>query len=710
VARTANLNISGFETVNVDDALGGALTIANIQATGIDKVSLNGAANGSLVMAAGDMTVTIADALGGGLTVTDTGTAITDTLTISSASLDSEDLFGTQGLTVTGYETVNYSTTVAGAAESQDFGTITMAVDTGGTATFNVTGTNAVTAGIITADVIDFSGMTAQAAGTSTVNMGGNDPVLVGATAHTITGSPGQDTLAAAAAIAATIDGGAGVDGITGSSAADTLSGGDGIDTIAGGEGNDTINGGAGNDIIDPGNNASTVVIDGGAGDDTINMDGLLGAEDTVAGGDGTDILAVDAVTSAASAAAVSGFETLRLDTAGQDHPMANFAGSNTFTSVQVNNGGANTASTAGSSLASLSFGASATTATDFTMTRLVDGAADSFTINAPATGNVSYDNITLVDEETLTINSGAGNFVMDVLAVTDLTSLTLAGVGGIDIGSGTDAMTGATNLATLDASGVTGAVDVLASSSLVDMTVTGPAAGVLDVTTGNGADTVTSGTGNDIITTGVGADTITSGSGNDTIVAGSHNDTITAGAGDDTITGGAGNDSITTGAGADDVALSASNGVDTITDFTPGTDDIKVATSGPLGGLGTERTTTGGAGAIALGDHGIEYISINGAAANLTTGGTAALALSDLTATTLTNLAAYLDERFTAPNSAAQDCIFVINWTASGTDAYIYEHVDAGSTSVDAGELTLLAIVDHGLTTTPMVAGDTIA
>jgi Ca2+-binding RTX toxin-like protein len=298
----------------------------------------------------------------------------------------------------------------------------------------------------------------------------------------------------------------------------------------------------------------------------------------------------------------------------------------------------------------------------------------------------------------------------MDVLAVTDLTSLTLAGVGGIDIGSGTDPMTGATKLATLNASGVTGGVDVVASSSLVDMTVTGPAAGALDVTTGNGADTVTSGTGNDIITTGVGADIITSGSGNDTIVAGSHDDTITAGAGDDTITGGAGNDSITTGTGADDVVISASNGVDTITDFTPGTDDFKVATAGPLGAVGTERTTTGGAGAIAMGDHGVEYISINGAAANLTNAGTAALAVSDLTATTLTNLAAYLDERFTAPNTANQDSLFVINWTASGTNAYIYEHVDAGSTSVDAGELTLLAIVDHGLTTTPLIANDVIA
>jgi Ca2+-binding RTX toxin-like protein len=714
VARTTNLNISGFETVNVDDPLAGALTIANIQATGVTKVSLNGAANGSLVMAAGDMTVTIADSLGGNLTVTDTGTAITDTLTISSASLDSEDLWNTDALLTNGYETVNLSTTVAGAAISQDLGVITMSADTGGSATLNVTGTNAITAGIITADVINFSGMTAQATGTSTASMGGNDPVLVGATAHTITGSPGDDTLAAAAAIAATIEGGAGADGITGSSAADTLNGGDGIDTIAGAEGNDTINGGAGNDIIDAGNNASTVTIDGGAGDDTINMDGLLDSTDTVAGGDGTDVLAVDAVTTAASAAAVSGFEVLRVDTGSQDHAMANYAGSNVFTSVQVNVNGTVTASTAGTSLASVSFGATAGSSSDFTMSRLVDGAADSFIINAPATGNVVYNDISLIDEETITINSGTGTFVMDKLTATDLTSLTLAGVGGIDLatGAGADKIVGATKLATLDASGVTGPVDIIASASLVDMTVTGPAAGVMDVTTGNGADTVTTGTGNDIILTGVGVDTITSGSGNDTITAGGHADTIISGAGDDTIIGGAGNDSITTGAGADDIQLQAavSNGVDTITDFTPGTDDIKIATGTTLmGAVGTVRTTTTGTGDVVLSDNDVEFISINGAVGNLETGGSLSLTESDLTATTLTNLAAYLDERFNA-SGASDDALFVVNWTASGTNAYIYHLENTGDAAIAASELTHVAIVNHGLATTPMVTGDIIA
>jgi Ca2+-binding RTX toxin-like protein len=353
-------------------------------------------------------------------------------------------------------------------------------------------------------------------------------------------------------------------------------------------------------------------------------------------------------------------------------------------------------------------------------MTRLVDGAANSFIVNAPATGNVTYNNISLANEETITINSGAGAYVMDTLTGTDLTTLTLAGVGGIDIGSGTaaDSIVGATALATLDASGVTGNVDVIASSSLVNMTVTGPAAGIMDVTTGNGADNVTTGTGNDIIITGVGADTITSGSGNDTITAGGHADTIIAGAGNDTIIGGPGNDTITTGAGTDDVQLSASGGVDTITDFTPGTDDIKVATTtGADAALiaaldGTVRTTTVGNANVVLADNDIEYISINGAVGNLDDAGTLSLTESDLTATTLTNFAAYIDERFNASGTQNHDALFVVNWTASGTNAYIYQFVntsgaDAAMTGV---EFTHVATVDHGLTTTPLIAGDLIA
>jgi Ca2+-binding RTX toxin-like protein len=398
---------------------------------------------------------------------------------------------------------------------------------------------------------------------------------------------------------------------------------------------------------------------------------------------------------------------------------MANYAGSNVFTSVQVNVDGAVTASTAGTSLTSVSFGATAGTSSDFTMTRLVDGAANSFIVNAPATGNVTYNNISLANEETITINSGAGAFVMDTLTGTDLTSLTLAGVGGIDIGSGTaaDSIVGATALATLDASGVTGNVDVIASSSLVNMTVTGPAAGIMDITTGNGADTVTTGTGNDIILTGVGADTITSGSGNDTITAGGHADTITSGAGNDTIIGGAGNDNITTGAGTDDVQLSASGGVDTITDFTPGTDDIKVATT--TGGDAaliaaldaSVRTTTVGNADIVLADNDIEYISINGAVGNLDDAGSLSLTESDLTATDLTNLAEYIDERFNASGTLGHDALFVVNWTASGTNAYIYHMVDTvADANLLGADFTHVATVNHGLTTTPLVAGDLIA
>jgi hypothetical protein len=91
----------------------------------------------------------------------------------------------------------------------------------------------------------------------------------------------------------------------------------------------------------------------------------------------------------------------------------------------------------------------------------------------------------------------------------------------------------------------------------------------------------------------------------------------------------------------------------------------------------------------------------MNGAAANLTTGGTKTLSTADLTATTLTNLAAYLGERFNADTSgsSSSNSILVINWTASGSrSSYVYEFVNnTVDDAIQAGELTLIGIVDRG-------------
>lgn len=510
---SGNANISNFETVRVTNALGANLTVANIQA-GIDTLRLDGTAAQTITFEAGAKSLDLRAAVGGAVTVNDTGTATTDALTITNNAA-ATDIFATNNLVVGGFETVTFNGTGSGAATSQDFGTIAITADTGGTSTLNLNGSNAVsTTGAITANVINASGLTAQATGTATFTMGA---AAVGVT--TITGSAGDDTLLG--------------------DAASTINAGAGNDSVTGGTGNDTLNGGAGNDTITTG--AGNDTVDGGAGNDIVNMDGNLSSVDVIVGGDGTDTLAIDAAATAAAAAGVSGFERLRTDTA-LTQDLAQFTGNGTFDTID-GNGVVTTFTNAGAGISTLT--STANTLTQITFTRLVDTATNSLSIVAQddlagsdgVTTFAAVTAVTAVNEETLSLISGsnaAEDLTVTTLTVSDLTKLNLTGSADVII---TNAIVGAGDLATVDASQLGGAATVNASLSSVSITATG----------GTGVFTFTAGSGND---------TITGGGANDVLVGGLGNDTINGGAGVDTITGGSGADTINTGAGADTVIM----------------------------------------------------------------------------------------------------------------------------------------------------------
>ncbi len=107
-----------------------------------------------------------------------------------------------------------------------------------------------------------------------------------------VTGGSGDDTLTAAAGVAATLNGGPGNDTLIGDSAADTLNGGAGNDTLRGRGGNDVMNGDDGNDTFDEesASNGSDIM-NGGAGIDTVDYSGRTNAVvvtmDGVAANDG---------------------------------------------------------------------------------------------------------------------------------------------------------------------------------------------------------------------------------------------------------------------------------------------------------------------------------------------------------------------------------------------------------------------------------------
>jgi hypothetical protein len=247
-----------------------------------------------------------------------------------------------------------------------------------------------------------------------------------------------------------------------------------------------------------------------------------------------------------------------------------------------------------------------------------------------------------------------------------------------------------------------------------LDSTVFGSATGITYTGSGTWDNTVTGTANADQIIGGDGVDTIDGNDGADTITTGAGNDIVTGGTGDSTYSLGTGTDSFESSSGddtidlgsdtvADTVTLLTASGIDTITNFVTGTDKIDVTEA--LGaqlmtGIAGNSTiaTAQAAGATAMTDTNVIYITTDGTAASLTTSGTETLAAADYTATTLTNVAAFLDEQFTTNNNGGDENIIVLNDTTGG-NAYVYNFVDGGTnTTVDAAELTLLATVNDTL------------
>ena len=139
----------------------------------------------------------------------------------------------------------------------------------------------------------------------------------------------------------------------------------------------------------------------------------------------------------------------------------------------------------------------------------------------------------------------------------------------------------------------------------------------------------------------------LTGSSEAETITGGVGNDTIIADGGSDVITGGAGSDTINVGTGTDRVVLDqiAGAGTDTITSF--GSGDTLAITHANADGGEVQVTAAAAQGAFTT-DRTYVIEQAVGTAASLTSGSTTTLVAADFTAATLTNLAAFLAERFT--------------------------------------------------------------
>ena len=103
------------------------------------------------------------------------------------------------------------------------------------------------------------------------------------------------------------------------------------------------------------------------------------------------------------------------------------------------------------------------------------------------------------------------------------------------------------------------------------------------EINGGRSADVLIGGTGVDVLNGGSGSDTVRGGRGDDIVNGGSGRDTLLGGTKNDVLNGGGGRDVLTGGSGADSFVFSSlshsrNNNVDTITDFSRGSDSIDLS------------------------------------------------------------------------------------------------------------------------------------
>ena len=449
--------------------------------------------------------------------------------------------------------------------------------------------------------------------------------------AHTLSGGSGNDYLDA-----------------TGASSA-SLSGNNGDDELYGSNGNDTINGGSGSDYIEM--NGGTDTVDAGSGDDTVWDEGDISASDVIAGGSGTDTLHLDGdVMSTLTTVGISitGFEVIELFDGYDynitvDDAFVSSADSDTVLLTGVS-GGDDVIVSAGLSVGNtfvLADGANAYYLADGVNNRVTIGASidtgdagtlltDEFTSevflgtgNDTVTGSVSIDEVTLGSgSATLSLNTGA-----DIINTTDANFDLNNTIGG---GDGTDSIvfiddSDADTVIDADFTNITSVENLVLDdnqNSTVTLNDKAKNAGIVNITSGTGADsftlgalftnTVTIAAGNGSNTFNLadftGTATITGGSDVDTVTLGANIVNLSLAAGDDVIniSNGALTASDTIAAGADndtfvttnavtllDVAFTNVSGVDVLS--AAANDFALTATLGTLASSAGIRTVNGG-------------------------------------------------------------------------------------------------------------------
>lgn len=533
------------------------ITVAATDLLGINSVetiTLNGGT------AAGTITLTDAVYTANGaatLSIVD-GLLTGGALNVNASALTAANAVSTTGNTSNG---VNDSLVGGAGADSFLFSTTT-GLEAGDTVTGGA-GTDTITLSAVAAPVT--GDLTATTGVERVVTTGTAGDVIITVGADTVIAAAGTLTVDASSVTigdydlaynGSAVNTATKVQNVTGTAGDDTIAGGSGNDIITGGDGNDSITGGVGIDNLSGGSgNDIFVVATLGAG-----FVGLTTAE-TVSGGAGNDTLqfAAGTLTVAASDLVnVSGIERIEIQNSSQTASLtltdAWFTANGT-TALAINS----TTATSGA----LTLAASLLTAANsiqLTMDNVANSAGHVINMGA---GN---DTLTLdldVLNNTATIAGGTGTDTLVITANTAGGTITQgANVTGWETVSFATAGVAGTFATTTNDAGVAAGATQTINGSNITGTLLWNGAAELD--------------GKFSITGGAGADSLTGGSLVDTITSGAGNDVITGGSGADVLAGGIGADTFV----YESVAQSNGSNMDSISDFTTGTDKLQVTLS----------------------------------------------------------------------------------------------------------------------------------
>lgn len=370
---------------------------------------------------------------------------------------------------------------------------------------------------------------------------------------------------------ASTIIGGAGVDSITGGSGADSLAGGGGADSLIGGLGHDTLIG-----------DQADALFDGGAGNDVLQV-----AADFTAVSDG-QIINVQVVTLVAAG--------LLLDLSNQSEGLTlnGFAtGASTILGcigADIIIGGSGADNLSGGSGNDILVGTQAAT--------LLDGGADTDVLQISADfAAVSDDQVANLEVVSLAADGLLLNFSNQTedMALVGFAkgASTIIGGAGVDLivgGSGADRLTGS------------GGADSLSGEAGNDTLIGAQADTLLDGGAGTdllqvAADFVAASNAQlvnveavTLTATGLSLDMSNQTEGLILTGFASGASTIVGGSGADSLTGGSGSDILTGGSGVDSFVFSFLTGVDSLSDFTAGSDRILLDRTvlAEIGSIGT--------------------------------------------------------------------------------------------------------------------------